>query len=268
MPTESGYGSGVPIGALIATIVAIVIVIQLTLRIFAEYERGVILRFGRFQRVAGPGITFILPLVDVVFARLDTRVMNTQIIAEKALTSDTTPVDVNAVIFWRIIDSRRAALEVVNYSGSLVGAAQTALREIIGRSSLNTLLTNRAKIDIELQAALKGKADSWGLELQAIEIRDVSIPTALENAMSQQAQAEREREARIILGSAERDIAASFITAAEAYASNPIALELRRMNILYEGIKANNTTMIVIPSTIADSLSQLASQMPKPVKPE
>lgn len=256
MPNGDGLP---PFVGLIAFIVAIIVAVQLTLRIFAEYERGIVLRFGRFHRVAGPGITFILPVVDVIYARIDTRVINSQIIAEKTLTSDTTPIDVNAVIFWRVADPRRAALEVVNYATSLTGAAQTALREIIGRSSLNVLLTNRAQIDHELQAALKAKADAWGLELQAIEIRDVSIPEALQDAMSQQAQAEREREARIILGSAERDIAASFVTAAETYASNPVALELRRMNILYEGLKASNTTMIVVPSSISEALSRIAN---------
>lgn len=251
------YENGPPPGIFILGLIIVAgILLQLTLRIFAEYERGIVLRFGRFQRVAGPGITFILPVIDVIFARLDTRVINTQIIAEKTLTADTTPIDVNAVIFWRVRDARRAALEVINYAGSLTGAAQTALREIIGRSSLNVLLTDRARLDAELQQTLRAKADAWGLELQAIEIRDISIPEALQNAMSQQAQAEREREARIILGSAERDIAASFVTAAETYARNPMALELRRMNILYEGLKATNSTTIVVPSSISEALSK------------
>jgi regulator of protease activity HflC (stomatin/prohibitin superfamily) len=260
---ESGLPLGIPF---IALLVIVAIVLQLTMKIFAEYERGVVLRFGRFQRVAGPGITFLLPLIDVVYERVDTRVVNTPIIAEEALTSDTTPIDVNAVIFWRVQDARKAALEVTNYATSLTGAAQTALREIIGRSSLNELLKNRAEIDRELKSSLLAKATAWGVELQAIEIRDIKIPTALQNAMSQQAQAEREREARIILGSAERDIAQSFVTAAENYATHPMALELRRMNILYEGLKTANTTMIVVPSSISEALAGLGSVMAQQLK--
>ncbi len=231
-----------------------------TVRIFAEYERGVILRFGRLHRIATPGLTFIVPMIDVVYARLDMRILSSQVIAEKSLTADTTPVDVNAVIFWQVVDPRRAAIDIADFTTSLERAAQTALREIIGRSSLNTLLTNRAEINTELKNALLSKAQTWGLEISAIEVRDIAIPEALQNAMSQQAQAEREREARIILGSAERDIAASFDIAAQTYLTNPLALELRRMNMLYEGLKTDNTTMIVVPSSIADALGTLAAK--------
>jgi len=248
-----------PVVVLIA--VLLFIILPATVRIFAEYERGVILRFGRLHRIATPGLTFIFPVMDVVYARIDMRIISSQIVAEKSLTSDTTPVDVNAVIFWRVIDPRRAAIDIADFVTSLERAAQTALREIIGRSTLNTLLTNRAEIDKELQKAIFAKAEAWGLEISAIEVRDVAIPEALQNAMSQQAQAEREREARIILGSAERDIAASFDKAAQTYITNPLALELRRMNMLYEGLKTENTTMIVIPSSIADALGTIAAKV-------
>lgn len=234
-----------------------------TIRIFAEYERGVILRFGRLHRIAEPGFNLILPVADVVYARIDMRIISSQILAEKSLTRDTTPVDVNAVIFWRVVDPRRAALEIADFANSLQRAAQTALREIIGRSTLNTLLTNRAEIDNELKNAIRTKAEAWGLEISAIEVRDIAIPEALQNAMSQQAQAEREREARIILGSAERDIAQSFDQAAHTYLTNPLALELRRMNMLYEGLKTENTTMIVIPSSIADALGTISAGLTK-----
>ena len=254
-----------PIVPLIAVIVvALFILGPATIRIFAEYERGVILRFGRLHRIATPGLTFIFPIIDVVYARIDMRIISSQIVAEKSLTSDTTPVDVNAVIFWRVVDPRRAAIDIADFVTSLERAAQTALREIIGRSTLNTLLTNRAEIDIELKNAIFAKAESWGLEISAIEVRDIAIPEALQNAMSQQAQAEREREARIILGSAERDIAASFDTAAQTYLKNPLALELRRMNMLYEGLKTDNTTMIVVPSSIADALGTIGKQISAP----
>jgi len=238
-------------------LVAVLLFLQATLRIFAEYERGVVLRFGRLNRVVGPGIVFLVPWVDVVYARVDMRVISSQIIAEKTLTSDMTPIDVNAIIFWRVVDAQRAALEVANYTTILIGAAQTALREIIGRSSLNALLADRANLDVQLEKALSAKAAMWGLSILSIEIRDVTLPEALQNAMSQQAQAEREREARVILGSAERDIAAAFDQAAQTYKGNPLALELRRMNILYEGLKTGNTTMIVIPSSIAEAFANL-----------
>ena len=254
-----------PVAPIVVLICVILFVLApSTVRIFAEYERGVILRFGRLHRIATPGLTFIFPLVDVVYARIDMRIISSQIVAEKALTSDTTPVDVNAVIFWQVVDARRAALDIADFVSSLERAAQTALREIIGRSTLNTLLTNRADIDIELKNAIRAKAETWGLEISAIEVRDVSIPEALQNAMSQQAQAEREREARIILGSAERDIAASFDTAAQTYLKNPLALELRRMNMLYEGLKTDNTTMIVVPSSIADALGTISAKLSAP----
>jgi regulator of protease activity HflC (stomatin/prohibitin superfamily) len=243
--------------------VAAFFILPATVRIFAEYERAIILRFGRLHRVATPGLTFIFPLVDVVYARIDMRIMTTQIIAEKSLTADTTPVDVNAVIFWRVVDARRAAIDVADFRSSLERAAQTALREIIGRSTLQVLLSNRAQIDLELKNAIFVKAEAWGLEISSIEVRDVASPEALQNAMSQQAQAEREREARIILGSAERDIAASFDQAAQTYITNPLALELRRMNILYEGLKTDNTTMIVVPSSIADALGSMVSRIAK-----
>jgi regulator of protease activity HflC (stomatin/prohibitin superfamily) len=250
---------------LIVTIfVLLFILLPATARVFAQYERGIILRFGRLHRIAAPGLTFIVPVMDVVYARIDIRIMTTQITAEKSLTADTTPVDVNAVLFWRVVDPRRAAIEVADFVSSLERAAQTTLRETIGRSTLHALLTNRAQIDHDLMQEILPKAEAWGLEISAYEVRDVAIPEALQNAMSQQAQAEREREARIILGSAERDIAASFDLAAQTYMRNPLALELRRMNILYEGLKTDNTTMIVVPSSVADALGNRTIKPPPP----
>jgi regulator of protease activity HflC (stomatin/prohibitin superfamily) len=225
----------------------------LSLQIAQAWERAVILRAGRFTHVAGPGVFFLVPIVDTVTAWIDQRVQTTSFNAEQTLTKDTVPVDVDAILFWVAWDPRKAALEVASYRETIGWAAQTALRDIIGTTTLAELLSDRQAVDQRLQQTIDARTTPWGITVQSVEIRDITIPQVLQDAMSRQAQAERERQARVILGEAEKQIAQAFVDAAKAYQGNPIALHLRAMNMLYEGLKEKGA-MVVVPSTAVETM--------------
>jgi regulator of protease activity HflC (stomatin/prohibitin superfamily) len=222
-------------------------------RVAQQWERAVVLRLGRFVGLQGPGLFWILPFVDVVGRVIDQRVITTSFAAEQTLTSDTVPVNVDAVLFWMVYDAEKAALEVQDYPSTVSLAAQTALRDIIGRTSLADLLRGRDRIEEELQKLIDERSTPWGVTVQSVEMRDIVIPSQLQEAMSREAQAAREKQARIILGQAEMEIASSFEQAAKSYQENPTALHLRAMNMLYEGLKEKGALM-VIPSSAVDSM--------------
>src|SRR5882672_7073290 len=222
-------------------------------KIAKQWEKAVVLRLGRYAGIRGPGLFWILPLIDTVSSWIDQRVITTNFVAEQTLTSDTVPVNVDAVLFWMVYDPEKAALEVQDYQQAVSWAAQTALRDIIGRTALTELLRGRERIEEELQKLIDERSNPWGVTVQSVEMRDVVIPDALQDAMSREAQASREKQARIILGQAEVEIAHLFEQAAVAYHENPTALHLRAMNMLYEGLKEKGAMMIV-PSTAVESM--------------
>jgi len=222
-------------------------------KIARQWERGVVLRLGKYQGLRGPGLFWIVPFIDSVTAWIDQRVITTNFNAEETLTSDTVPVNVDAVLFWMVYDPEKAALEVQDYARAVSWAAQTALRDIIGRTSLTDLLRGRERIEGELQKLIDDRCTPWGVTVQSVEMRDVVIPSSLQDAMSREAQASREKQARIILGQAEVEIASLFHEAAKSYHDNPTALHLRAMNILYEGLKEKGALMLV-PSTAVESM--------------
>ena len=222
-------------------------------KIARQWERAVILRLGKYVGLRGPGLFWIFPFVDTVSAWIDQRVITTGFAAEETLTSDTVPVNVDAVLFWMVYDPEKAALEVQNYPAAVSWAAQTALRDIIGRTSLSDLLRGRERIEDELQKLIDERSNPWGVTVQSVEMRDVIIPAALQDAMSREAQAAREKAARVILAQAEVEIAAQFDKAAESYRDNPTALHLRAMNMLYEGLKEKGALMLV-PSSAVESM--------------
>jgi len=212
-----------------------------------------VLRLGKLHGLRGPGLFGIVPIVDTVPFWIDIRVITSTFKAEKTLTRDTVPVDVDAVLFWKVIDPERAALAVADYASAISWAAQTALRDVIGKTMLADMLEGRAKLAIELQQIIDARTEPWGVNVIAVEVRDVLIPAGLQDAMSMQAQAERERQARVILGDSERQIAEKFSEAARTYAGDATALHLRAMNMLYEGLK-QNSTIVLVPSTAVDSM--------------
>ena len=222
-------------------------------RVAQQWERGVVLRLGRYVGLKGPGIFWIVPFFDKVASWIDQRVVTTSFAAEETLTSDTVPVNVDAVLFWMVHDSEKAALEVQDYAQAVSWAAQTGLRDIIGRTSLTELLRGREQIEAELQLLIDERSNPWGVTVQSVEMRDVVIPTSLQDAMSREAQASREKQARIILGQAEVEIAELFAQASKSYQNNPTALHLRAMNILMEGLKEKGALMLV-PSTAVESM--------------
>jgi regulator of protease activity HflC (stomatin/prohibitin superfamily) len=222
-------------------------------RVAQQWERAVVLRLGRFIGLQGPGLFWIVPFIDVVARSIDQRMITTAFAAEQTLTMDTVPVNVDAVLFWVVHDPEKAALEVQNYPAAVSWAAQTGLRDIIGRTSLADLLRGREKIEHELQLLIDQRSTPWGITVQAVEMRDIVIPSSLQDAMSREAQASREKQARIILGEAEVEIAKSFETAAMSYQNNPTALHLRAMNMLYEGLKEKGALML-IPSSAVESM--------------
>ena len=222
-------------------------------RIAKQWERAVVLRLGRYVGLRGPGLFWVFPFVDSVPSWIDQRVITTNFAAEQTLTSDTVPVNVDAVLFWMVYDPEKAALEVQDYTQAVSWAAQTALRDIIGRTSLTDLLRGRERIEEELQKLIDERTNPWGVTVQSVEMRDVIIPDALQDAMSREAQAAREKQARIILGQAEVEIAHMFEIAARSYHDNPTALHLRAMNMLYEGLKEKGA-MMIIPSTAVESM--------------
>lgn len=237
----------------IAAAVIVALLILWSLQMADAWERAVILRAGKFSRLAGPGVFFIVPAIDNIAQWIDQRVQTTTFTAEQSLTKDTVPVDVDAVLFWVVWDAQKAALEVASYGQAIAWAAQTALRDIIGTTTLGDLLSNRQAVDAALQKAIDARTTPWGITVQSVEIRDIKIPDLLQDAMSRQAQAERERQARVILGDAERAIAQSFVDAAKMYQGDPVALHLRAMNMLYEGLKEKGA-MIVVPSTAVETM--------------
>jgi regulator of protease activity HflC (stomatin/prohibitin superfamily) len=227
--------------------------VALAVRVAAAWERAVVLRLGRFRGLRGPGVFVILPIIDTIPYWIDVRVITSSFKAEQTLTKDTVPVDVDAVLFWKVVDPERAAFAVADYASAITWAAQTALRDIIGRTLLADMLEGREKIGHALQEVIDARTEPWGVNVISVEIRDVLIPAGLQDAMSMQAQAERERQARIILGDSERQVAEKFGEAAKTYAADPVALHLRAMNMLYEGLK-QNATIVVVPSTALDTM--------------
>jgi regulator of protease activity HflC (stomatin/prohibitin superfamily) len=213
----------------------------------------VVLRLGRFSGVRGPGIFFVIPLLDRVAFIVDMRVITTTITAEQALTRDTVAVGVDAIVFWQVADARAAAINIADYRQAIERVAQTSLREMIGSTDLSRLLSDRKSADEQLRITIGEKTGTWGIAIRSVEIKDVAIPSALQDAMSRQAQAEREKQARVTLASAEQEIARQVLLAAELYGQNPVALQLRQMNLLYEMNKERGTT-VLIPTEMANAL--------------
>lgn len=224
------------------------------IKVASQWEKVVVLRLGKFRGLKGPGLFWIIPIVDTTPSWIDHRVMVTPFAAQKTLTKDTVPVDVDAVLFWVVWDAEKAALEVEDYRAAVDWAAQTALRDIIGKKMLADILVGRSAIDKELQAVIDERTTPWGVTVQSVEIRDIVIPQDLEDAMSRQAQAERERQARVILGESEKQIADSFAEASRAYVDNPTALHLRAMNMLFEGLKEKGA-LVIVPSSAVDTMN-------------
>ena len=222
-------------------------------KVARQWERAIMLRLGKYIGMRGPGLFWIVPLIDTVQVYIDQRVMTTGFAAEQTLTADTVPVNVDAVLFWMVHDPEKAALEVQSYYNTVSWAAQTALRDIIGRTSLGDLLRGRERIEEELQKLIDGRSNPWGVTVQSVDMRDIVIPASLQDAMSREAQATREKQARVILGQAEVEIAQSFEKAAQSYQNNPTALHLRAMNMLYEGLKEKGALMLV-PSSAVESM--------------
>ncbi|HMS01200.1 MAG TPA: slipin family protein [Anaerolineales bacterium] len=245
---DAVLGAWVLIWTLLATY------ILFALKVASQWEKAIVLRLGKFKKLAGPGLFWIIPIVDSIPTWIDHRVMVTPFAAQKTLTKDTVPVDVDAVLFWVVWDAEKAALEVENYRAAVDWAAQTALRDIIGRMMLADILVGRSVIDKELQQVIDERTTPWGVTVQSVEIRDIVIPQDLEDSMSRQAQAERERQARVILGESEKQIAESFAEASQAYVNNPTALHLRAMNMLFEGLKEKGA-MVIVPSSAVDTMN-------------
>ena len=240
---ESIGGVGFVIGALAS----------LSIKVADQWEKVVVLRLGKFHSLKGPGLFFIIPVLDQIPYWIDTRVITTGFKAEKTLTKDTVPVDVDAVLFWKVLDPKKAALDVADYQSAISWASQTALRDVIGKTMLSDMLEGRDKISADLQKIIDVRTEPWGINVIAVEVKDVLIPPALEDSMSMQAQAERERQARVILGDSERQVAEKFGEAAKTYINNPVALHLRAMNMLYEGLK-KNATIVVVPSSVIETM--------------
>jgi len=240
--------------------IAAAVLIGLSLKMANVWQRFVILRMGKLQSVRGAGLFAIIPLIDRVVAIIDSRIQTTGFNAEQALTKDTVPVNVDAIIFWHVHDAEKAALAITNYREAIDRVAQTSLREMIGSSMLAALLSDRKEADEQLKVEIGEKTAAWGISVSSVEIRDVAIPVALQDAMSRQAQAEREKQARVILGSAEAAIAGKFVEAAAIYAGHPWALQLRAMNIIYETTKERGAT-ILLPSSMVDSLNPGAATL-------
>jgi regulator of protease activity HflC (stomatin/prohibitin superfamily) len=249
-----------------APFIILAVLIAASLKMANVWQRFVVLRAGKLQGIKGPGLFFILPILDSVVAVIDQRIQTTAFNAESALTRDTVPVNVDAIIFWQVHDAQKAALEITDYRQAIDRVAQTSLREMIGSSMLSALLSDRRNADQKLREEIAEKTAPWGVSVNSVEIRDVAIPVALQDAMSREAQAEREKQARVILGSAEAEIASKFVEAARAYGDHPAALQLRAMNIIYETTKERGAT-ILMPTSMVDAMNPavamaLAAQTP------
>ena len=255
LPTAAGVAATAILGTPFAAMagLAVGLAAMFSPKIANQWERAIVLKWGRYVGMRGPGVFWVIPGVHTVAAWIDQRTVTTPFAAEQTLTSDAVPVNVDAVLFWTVYDAEKAALEVQDYVAAVSWAAQTALRDIIGRTSLTELLRGRVRIEDELQKLIDTRTTPWGVSVHSVEMRDVVIPASLQDAMSREAQAAREKQARIILGEAEVEIAKLFEKASEAYQANPTALQLRQMNILYEGLKQKGG-MMVVPSTIVDSM--------------
>jgi len=269
MIAAAGTGAaGFPIGAVALIVIAFIALFGV--KVANQWEKAVVLRFGKFQALRGPGLFFVIPIVDEISHLIDQRVRVTDVTAESALTRDTVPVDVDAIVFWTVWDAQKSVLEVSDYFAAIALSAQTALREAIGRAELASMITERERLGVELRRILDEKTNAWGITVHSVEIRDVKIPQGLEDAMSRQAQAERERQARIILGTAETEIASRFVAAGKEYENRPVALHLRAMNMLYEAIKEKGS-MVIVPSSAVETmglgglsgLTALAGDVPK-----
>jgi regulator of protease activity HflC (stomatin/prohibitin superfamily) len=231
----------------------VALIVSSAIKIADQWEKAVVLRLGRFHSLRGPGLFFIIPIIDTVPYWIDIRVISTSFTAEKTLTKDTVPVDVDAVLFWKVLDAKKAALEIAEYKSAINWASQTALRDVIGKTMLSEMLEGRDKMSELLQKIIDDRTEPWGINVISVEVKDVLIPSSLQDAMSMQAQAERERQARVILGDSERQVAEKFGEAAKTYANNPTALHLRAMNMLYEGLKTNST-IVIVPSSALDTM--------------
>jgi regulator of protease activity HflC (stomatin/prohibitin superfamily) len=229
------------------------LIVSSAIKIADQWEKAVVLRLGRFHSLRGPGLFFIIPIIDTVAYWIDIRVITTSFTAEKTLTKDTVPVDVDAVLFWKVLDAKKAALEIAEYKSAINWASQTALRDVIGKTMLSEMLEGRDKMSDKLQKIIDERTEPWGVNVISVEVKDVLIPSSLQDAMSMQAQAERERQARVILGDSERQVAEKFGEAAKTYADNPTALHLRAMNMLYEGLKTNST-IVIVPSSALETM--------------
>jgi len=270
----AAYGSLAQTGGIVVTLASVIVagIVARAVRIAQAWERAVVLRLGKFRALRGPGVFGIIPIVDTIPYWIDTRVITSTFKAEKTLTRDTVPVDVDAVLFWKVLDPEKAALAVADYNSAISWAAQTALRDVIGKTQLAEMLEGREHISFELQRIIDARTEPWGIMVISVEVRDVLIPAGLQDAMSMQAQAERERQARVILGDSERQIAEKFGEAARTYANDPTALHLRAMNMLYEGLK-QNATIVLVPSTALETMqlgsiagiTALAAEAQKPV---
>jgi regulator of protease activity HflC (stomatin/prohibitin superfamily) len=247
---NSAYGESLSIAA-VAVVIAVVA--SYSTKTADQWDRTVVLRLGRFRSLEGPGLFFIIPIIETVPYWIDTRVITSSFKAEKTLTKDTVPVDVDAVLFWRVVDPKKAAVDVADYNSAINWASQTALRDVIGKTMLSDMLEGREKISNDLQKIIDIRTEPWGINVISVEVKDVLIPAALEDAMSMQAQAERERQARVILGDSEKQVAEKFAEAARTYVNDPVALHLRAMNMLYEGLK-QNSTIVIVPSSAVETM--------------
>jgi regulator of protease activity HflC (stomatin/prohibitin superfamily) len=240
---------------IIIVLVLVLITILSSLRICNEWERKVVLRLGRFGGVRGPGIFFLLPYIEQTPFTIDTRVTTTPFVAEQTLTKDGASVTVDAIMYWRIVDAGRAAIQVVNFTQAVMGAAQGGLRDIIGRNDLSTVLSQRRELDEQLTVILDEQTEPWGIKVQSVQLRDIKVPDNLQDALSRMAQAEREKQARVILGESEILVAKQFAEAGELYRTHPTALHLRGMNMLYETMRSGLSTVIVVPSSALESMN-------------
>lgn len=246
-------GNDIEAAAIAIAAVILAVIVGAATQVADQWDRAVILRLGEFRALRGPGLFFIVPVIDSIPYWIDIRVITSGFKAEKTLTKDTVPVDVDAVLFWKVIDPKQAALAVADYQSAIGWASQTALRDVIGKTMLSDMLEGRDKISDLLQKIIDARTEPWGIKVISVEVKDVLIPAGLENAMSMQAQAERERQARVILGDAERQIAEKFTEAGKQYEQNPISFHLRAMNMLYEGLK-ENATIVIVPSSAVESM--------------
>jgi len=249
------YGAAFGTGSIVVGVLALALafITSHSINVADQWEKAVVLRLGKFRELKGPGLFFIIPIIDSVTSWIDTRVITASFKAEKTLTKDTVPVDVDAVLFWKVTDPKEAVLNVADYKVAIGWASQTALRDVIGKTQLSDMLEGREKLGKELQRIIDERTEPWGINVISVEVKDVLIPPGLENAMSMQAQAERERQARVILGDSERQVAEKFVMAGETYADHPVAFHLRAMNMLYEGLK-QNATIVVVPSTAVETM--------------